>query len=531
MIGTPDPDPPQPEQCQAVTPPGLLAPVPAMGWNGWNTFGCSKTLNEQKLRDIVEALTASGMQDAGYRYVNLDDCWELARDDAGDIVVDAAKLPGGMTALGTTLHAKGFRLGVFRRGSECPMIPAAHHARDVATYDAWQADLLKLVSCTQSVDVQSDVEQMAAALRDGDRPVILSIAAPPFAEWMTDVGQMFRGTSSIAPTWASILTVLDATAPLAAYARPGAFNDPDILEVGNGELSESEARAHFSLWSILSAPLLAGNDVSTMSEATQQILLNGDVIALDQDALGLQGALVRNQSDLQIYAKPLVGCGARGVVLFNRGEAELTTTLTWPEIWLEPGSASVRDLWQATELGPAQDQLTLSVPAHDVVALKIVGNEPPTPHGDVSLGDVHFTYATSGFGPVERNTSNGEQSAGDGKMLRISGRTFERGLGVHAPALLRFRLGGACSRFTAQVGVDEEEEGLGSVNFQVWSDGEKLFDSGQLTGTSAAQAVDVSLTGRQDLRLFVGTAGDGYTNDHADWADAHLTCDPEPVAR
>jgi alpha-galactosidase len=531
MIGTPEPNPPSAEQCSASFPPDILGALPIMGWNGWNAFGCGTTLDEQKLHDVINALSDSGLQDAGYRYVNLDNCWELARDANGDIVIDPSKLPSGMPALGTTLHARGFRLGVFRNAGDCPTIPADRYAKDVAIYQAWQADLLKLVTCGTDVDAQSDFEQMAAALAGSPRPIVLSVTAPPFAEWMPDVGQMFRSTSTIPPTWAAILKELDAAAPLAAYARPGAYNDPDILEVGNGELTESEARAHFSLWSILSAPLLAGNDVTTMSQATHDILTNIDVIALDQDALGLQGALVRSASDLQIYAKPLVGCGARGVVLFNRGETPLSTTLTWPEIWLEPGSASVRDLWQATELGPATDQVTVNVPPHDVVVLKIVGNEPPTPHDDVSLGDAHWTYATTGFGPVERNTSNGEQALGDGSPLRILGRTFERGLGVHAPSLLRFRLGGACSRFTAQVGVDEEEEGLGSVSFQVWSDGDKLFDSGQLTGMSAAQAVDVPLTGRQDLRLFVGTGGDGYTKDHADWADAHLTCDPEQVAR
>jgi alpha-galactosidase len=274
----------------------------------------------------------------------------------------------------------------------------------------------------------------------------------------------------------------------------------------------------------MSAPLLAGHDLTTMTETTRGILTNAEVIALDQDAIGLQGALVRVEGELQIVAKPLEGCGARGVVLLNRGDVAVSTTLSWSEIWLQPGRASVRDLWAHQELGPADDELALTVQPHDVLTLRVVGTEPPRPTGEAALGDLPWTYASNGFGPVERNSSNGERAAADGRAIQIGDQVYEHGLGVHSPSLLRFRLGGGCTRFSAHVGVDQEVAGPGSVVFQVWSDGEKLFDSGTLTRSSPAVPVEVSLQGRQDLRLFVGSSGD-EAFDHADWAEARLSCD------
>lgn len=518
-------EPSQPtERCDSVVPDGLLVARPIMGWNGWNAFGCSSALNEQKVRDSADVLIASGMRAVGYRYVDLDDCWELTRGETDEIRIDTEKIPNGMAALGAHLHDNGFQFGYFRRAGDCVGTPANHHTEDATVYGEWGIDLLKFVACNDAVDDKADVELMAAALHEKTgRPTVLSLAVSPFANWLPDVAQHFRTGDIISPTWASILANLDANAKLAAYSRPGAFSDPDMLEVGNGKLSESEQRSHFSLWAILSAPLLAGNDLTIMSETTRNILVNPEVIALDQDPIGLQGALVRDEGDLQIFAKPLEGCGARGVVLLNRGNTALSTTLGWSEIWLGAGSASARDLWTHRELGPADAELALTVQPHDVVTLRVVGSEPPRPVGEAALGDLSWTYASNGFGPVERNASNGEDATADGRALQIGDHVYESGLGVHAPSLLRFRLGGGCTRFSAQIGIDDEVGSYGSVVFQVWSDGEKLFDSGTLTGNSPPQPVDVSLEGRQDLRLFVGANGDN-NHDHADWAEARLTC-------
>ena len=523
---------PTSSQCEAKVPAGMRAAVPPMGWNGWPSFGCAASFNESKLRQMADALVDSGMQAAGYEYLNLDDCWDLGRNAAGELVLDSVRLPSGMPTLSNDIHQKGLKIGVFRDAADCFDAPEtaavvnSRQAEDIATYASWKADYVKHRACIAPTRTRADFERMAAAWRDSGSSLVLGVAAPPFADWMRDVGQTVRSSETTTPTWDSLLGALDAATELAAYARPGFFNDPDVLHVGNSKLTEAEARAHFSLWSILSAPLVASNDLTTMTASTREILTNRALIQLNQDALGLQAAVVRQNGALSIYAKPLSACGARGVVLFNRGGTALTTTLDWREIWLDAGQASVRDLWTGADLEPASEALEISVPAHDVRALEVVGHEPLNFHDDVWLADAPFTYAENRLGPIERNSSNGEGAAGDGQPIRIAGQEFSRGLGMHAPALVRFRLGGLCSRFTASVGVDDEEDGLGSVTFEVWADGEKLFDSGVVTGGTPARVVDLSVAGRNDLRLLVGRAGDGSVSDHGDWGDARLFCAP-----
>jgi alpha-galactosidase len=186
----------------------------------------------------------------------------------------------------------------------------------------------------------------------------------------------------------------------------------------------------------------------------------------------------------------------------------------------------VRDLWQDSWVAATPEGFSVSVPGHDAVALRVNGVEPPLPSGRVSLSDLRWTYATNGFGPVELDQSNGENEALDGGPIRLRGAAYAKGLGVHGPSLIRYRLGQACTRFSAEVGIDDETGGRGSAQFEVWADGERLFSSGVLTGTSAPAAVDVEVTGRRELRLFVGVGGDGFELDHAAWADAMLECAP-----
>jgi alpha-galactosidase len=373
--------------------------------------------------------------------------------------------------------------------------------------------------------MEATASALASALADTNRPMLLSLAASPFQEWMRDAAQLWRTSGDIEATWASVVNHIDAAVPLAAYARPGGFNDPDMLEVGNGELTSSEMRAHFSVWSILSAPLIAGNDLTTMTDETLGILTNSRVIALNQDPLGLQAALVRREGDLEILAKPLAQCGARGVVVWNRGEMTSNVSLSLEELWLEPENAVVHDLWSdvASEVGP--DGLSVMVPAHDAVALRVTGVEPPLPRGPVYLSDLRWTYATNGFGPVELDTTNGEAEALDGQPIRLRGAAHLKGLGVHGPSLIRYRLDRRCTTFAADVGIDDDQGGQGSVQFEVWADGERLYQSGVLTGASPPRTVNIRVTNRRELRLFVGIGGDTNALDHAVWAGARLECE------
>jgi alpha-galactosidase len=253
------------------------------------------------------------------------------------------------------------------------------------------------------------------------------------------------------------------------------------------------------------------------------MLTNREVIALDQDGLGLQGVLLDQQGDVGVYAKPLGACGARGVVLLNRGDQAADASVTWAALGLAPGVASVRDLWAAQDLDSATGTVTLTVPAHDVRALRITGTEPALPTGTVYLSDLPATYAANGFGPVERDQELGDKAAGDGQALMLGGIRYAKGLGTNSPALVRYRLGKACQTFSADIGIDDLTGGSGSAVFQVWADGEKLFDSGVMLGTTPPRHIDIDVSARNEIRLFVGQVED-YGMDHADWADARLVC-------
>jgi alpha-galactosidase len=515
------------DTCSAAVPPDLISPRPPLGWNGYNAFGCSDELDEAKVKANVEAIVSSGMQAAGYEYVVLDECWQLPRAADGSRVFDPERLPGGIESLSRLLRERGLSLGVFASVHDCLDTPGSDGFEmvDAQSYASWGVKYVKYVACPGTDISREQAARLGQALSSVSPPIVLSLASPPFAEWMPRVAQLWRTGRNARAEWSSIVDSIDVTTPLAAYARPGAFNDPDMLEIGNGSLTEGEQRVQFSVWSILAAPLFAGNDLSLMNDATRAILTNTDVIALDQDPLGLQGALVRSEGDVDILAKPLAACGARGVVLWNRGTSSATVTLSWSEIWLAEGPTVALDLWQRTEIATGPRGLTVEVPPHDAVALRVTGSEPPLPRGEVFLSDVPWTYAVSGFGPIELDTSNGEEAAGDGVTLRLRGAAYDKGIGTHAPSLIRYRLERACRRFTADVGIDDETSGRGSVQFEVWADGVRLFESGTMTGTSPPKRVDVNLTGRREMRLFVGIAGDAYGLDHADWANALLTCD------
>jgi alpha-galactosidase len=286
-------------------------------------------------------------------------------------------------------------------------------------------------------------------------------------------------------------------------------------------MTDTEYRAHFSLWAMMAAPLIAGNNLATMSAADGAILTNQEVIAVDQDALGLQGVPVRVDGQLEVWAKPLNESGGRAVILFNPSASAQDMTARFADLGLGPGDATVRDLWTHTDLGSFTDGYTANVPSHGVVMLKVKGSEPPAPSGLVFVSDLVWTYAANYQGAVGKDTRDGV--AGNPVPITLGGTSFTKGLGVIAPSLVIYRLGKACTHFTATVGLDGDAQGNGSVAFQVWADGAQLFDSGVLTGTTTA-SVDVDVTGKQRLRLLVTNGGDGPAWDRASWGDAKLEC-------
>lgn len=375
-----------------TTSTGVLAATPPMGWNSWNKFGGGIT--DTLVRGIADALVSTGMQAAGYQYINIDDMWQASsRDSSGNIAPDSTKFPNGMKALADYVHSKGLKLGLYSdRGTKtCAGKPGSYsyETKDAQTYASWGVDYLKYDNCSPATgsNMQTDYTTMSNALKAAGRPIVFSLCAWWFYTWETPIGQLWRTTTDIKDTWASFTANLDANGGwsprysdanygspgIAQYASPGHWNDPDMLEVGNGGMTDTEYQSHFSLWAIMAAPLIAGNDVRSMTDATKNILTNADVIAVDQDPLGVQGKPISTSTTLEVWSKKLSGDQTYAVVLFNRTTASAAITVTWSSLGMTSTSATVRDLWSQTDLGSTATQYTATVPSHGAVMLKVVG--------------------------------------------------------------------------------------------------------------------------------------------------------------
>jgi alpha-galactosidase len=361
--------------------PNGLALTPPMGWNSWNKFACNN--NEQTVRATADALVASGMRDAGYQYVVIDDCWQTSRDADGFIVADAQKFPSGIKALADYVHSRGLKFGIYSDAGRltCGGRPGSqgHEYQDAITYARWGVDYLKYDWCnTGDRNAEEAYAVMADALRQSGRPIVFSMcewgAAKPWL-WAKNVGNLWRTTGDIFDSfsakdpkrdWAhTVIGIADLNEPLWPYAGPGHWNDPDMLEVGNGGMTPIEYRSHFSLWAMMAAPLIAGNDIVHMDAATRDILLNKEVIAVDQDALGRQGQRVTKQGDSEVWVKPLSD-GAAAILLFNRGAAPATIDAGADQLGTTPISGRVRDVWAHKDLGRWRGSITANVAPHGV---------------------------------------------------------------------------------------------------------------------------------------------------------------------
>ncbi|HEX6808438.1 MAG TPA: glycoside hydrolase family 27 protein [Gemmatimonadaceae bacterium] len=359
-----------------AAPDNGLARTPPMGWNSWNHFSCN--VNEQTIRETANAMVVTGMRDAGYRYVVIDDCWQVARDANGALVADPQRFPHGIKALADYVHSKGLLFGIYTDAgtNTCQGRPGTlgHEDQDARTFAAWGVDYVKEDWChAQHLDAPTQYAKFRDALMRTGRPIVLSICEwgsnQPW-EWAPRVGNLWRTTDDIEDTWSSMLDNLDQSGQHATAAGPGAWNDPDMLEVGNGGMTDQEYRAHFSLWAIMAAPLIAGNDLRDMSAATIATLTNREVIAVDQDSLGAQGILVwERPPELQVWAKPLRD-GSRAIALLNRSSAPASITAYFSRAGIRSDSAQVRDLWSHKDLGRFGRQFADTVPAHAVVLIK-----------------------------------------------------------------------------------------------------------------------------------------------------------------
>ena len=372
-------------------PSSGLALTPPMGWNSWNKFACN--VSEDLIQGTADAMVKSGMKDAGYEYIVIDDCWQVRRDANSNVVADPQRFPHGMKAVGNYIHSVGLKFGIYSdAGSKtCQGRPGGlgHEYQDAIQYAAWGVDYLKYDWCNSTTqDAKASYANIRAALDASGRSIVLSICewgtAKPWL-WGKEVGgNLWRTTGDISDKWEGstkwpdgsccsngMLANLDLQVGLASYAGPGHWNDPDMLEVGNGGMTDTEYRSHFSLWSILAAPLIAGNDLRNMRPEIQNILTNKEVIAVDQDSLGREGERVGKDGNLEVWAKQLKD-GSRAVVLFNRGGTEEKITAAWDALgYPDHLAASVRDLWQHKDLGKFTGKFSSSVASHSVAMVTV----------------------------------------------------------------------------------------------------------------------------------------------------------------
>jgi alpha-galactosidase len=632
-----------------------LAKTPPMGFNDWNAFGCN--VDEQLIEQTADFFVSSGLKDAGYKYVNIDDCWlEKSRSADGHLVPDPVKFPDGIKGTADYVHSKGLKIGIYEDAGTktCAGYPGSlgHEQTDADDFAAWGIDYLKYDNCNNQsdgslADYQARYAAMRDALKNTGRKIVFSLCewgVNDPATWAGDIGNLWRTTGDINDSWGSLKSIIEQNEGLAPFAHPGAWNDPDMLEIGNGGMTDTEYKTHFSLWAEMAAPLLIGTDLRTASPETLAILKNSDVIAVDQDRLGVQGQVIADHNGLQVFNKPLAN-GDRAVALYNSTDAPARISTTAAQIGLKKAAAyRLQDLWTKAKTETA-GTIAATVPAHGTVLYRVhrpargqlapatsldiasgsavngadlavpaggsatltstvrdygranladvrvstdapdgwtvdattawhkksvksngsfattwtvsapdsatpgtypvsftatyryagrhvaqvryrgtVLVPPAAPSGTVDLSAIDWVSADNGWGPVEKDSSNGEKAAGDGRPISIRGTTYAKGLGVHAPSDITYFLGGKCSKLTTDVGIDDEKAASGGdVLFQIFADNAKVADSGAVLGTSAVKTLTADLTGVTWLRLHVDPDG-ANTYDHSDWAGPTLTC-------
>lgn len=369
----------------AAKAPNGLAMTPPMGWNSWNKFACD--VNEAVIRAAADGMVSSGMKDVGYEYIVIDDCWHGKRDERGDIQADPVRFPSGMKALADYIHSKGLKFGIYSDAGvrTCAERPGSrgYEFQDARQYAAWGVDYLKYDWCnTGTQNAPAAYQIMSDALRASGRDIMFSLCEwgnhKPWEWGRAAGGNLGRTTGDIYDAWEGkkgyslgMLNILDLQAGKETFAGPGYWNDPDMLEVGNGGMTTTEYQSHFSLWAILAAPLIAGNDLANMTPEIRDILTNREVIAVDQDPLGVQGKLIAKNGDSEVYARPLKD-GGRAIVLLNRSKETATISIDWQALGYPADfSLSVRDLWAHKDLPKAKGRFSAPVPSHGVVMIRL----------------------------------------------------------------------------------------------------------------------------------------------------------------
>jgi len=540
---------------EALNTDSALAVTPPMGWNSWNAFEAD--INEKKIHEIADAMVSSGMRDAGYTYLVLDDGWMAKeRDENGRLMADPKKFPSGMKAIGDYIHSKGLKFGLYEdRGKlTCQQLPGSfgHERIDMESFAQWGVDYIKMDSCFAENNGRMSSEDYALyrkCIKATGWPIVLSISDFGNGAWAwggKESAQLWRTSNDIYPWMGSIYACAETSAGdraihpafngLWQFAGPGHWNDPDMLQVGNlkgmdEDRKEIADRAHFSLWCILAAPLMAGNDLRTMSDKVRNILTAPEVIAVNQDRRGVQGYKVLDEGGCEVYNKPLAD-GTTAMLLLNKGGKKADITVRWDKIGLS-GNQPVRDLWARKDLGEFKDSFTArDLVQHGHRMIKVGRPGPPLPapammplekytvtrKGATYLSDLYYIWK-AGNAPVYDATFGGNP-------IKIDGRTFKKGLGCKSKCAVMFKVNGRADRFRAMVAMDKSSKENAKGRFRVYNEdffaNKVLWDSREMTMDSPAKEIDIKLTDVQCLML-VFDGKDVLGN----WGDARVINESE----
>lgn len=523
----------------------VLTPTPPMGWNSWNAF--EKNINENKIKTIADIMVSSGMLDAGYEYLVLDDAWmDSVRNENGQLVADPIKFPGGMKAIGDYIHSKGLKYGIYEcRGHvTCQNLPGSfeHEQTDMNSFAEWGVDYIKMDACFAAKNGRLSTEDFAiyhdAILKTG-RPMVFSISDFGQGAWAwggKNYAQLWRTSGDIYPFIKSVYRCAEtsggagSTHPafngLWQFAGPGHWNDPDMLQLGNLR-NAAEDKVHFSLWCMLAAPIMAGNDLRVMSDTVKNILLAKEVIAVNQDTRAQQGYKVYDKDSIEIYNKPLSD-GTTAVLLLNKGVTKTDVTVKWEQIGLN-GKQKVRDLWEQKDLGTFKGSFTaanLGQHEHQLIKVGKVGSAlvpGPTPvspekytvtqSGTTYLSDLYYIMKEFNHPVVDKSF--------EGNSFEINGKSYEKGLGCKSRSVMMYKLEGKADRFQAIVNLDEASPEDKTGKFRVLNEdkfgGRVIFDSGNMEKQDKPKEIDIDVTGLDFILLeFTGKGVFG------NWVDAKV---------
>lgn len=523
----------------------ILAPTPPMGWNSWNAF--AKEIDEKKIKEIADVIVSSGMRDAGYKYLVLDDAWMgPERNTDGELMADSLKFPAGMKAVGDYIHSKGLKFGIYecRGRMTCQSLPGSlnHEQTDMSSFASWGVDYIKLDACFAENNGRLTTEDLAIyrdAIKNTGRQMMLSISDFGQGAWAwggKNYGQLWRTSMDIYPFINSVYRCAETSGGAGSihpgfnglwqFAGPGHWNDPDMLQIGNLK-NATEDKVHFSLWCILAAPLMAGNDLRVMSDSIKNILMANEVIAVNQDSRGQQGYRVFKQDDIEIYNKPLAD-GTTAVLLLNKGKDMADITVNWKQIGLK-GKQKVRDLWEEKDLGTFKDSFTaknLGQHGHILIKVGKVGSKPlaspkPLSPEKYTVSNSGTTYLSDLYYIMKEYNAPVVDKSFEGRAFNLNGQSYEKGLGCKSTSALMYKLDGKADRFKAIVVLDDASPDDKTGKFRVLVEdkfgGRAIYDSGKMEKKDGGKEVDIDVK-NLDFIMLEFTGKEVFGN----WIDAKV---------